>query len=97
MMNDTESKPVQSVKDFKKLFISNIPNTMSQSELQKELDVVGVPYGRIYLPQIPNGGNKGFGFIDFNNEDDCRIGYDILKSFKLGSKRLIVDFADQKA
>ncbi|KYQ94283.1 RNA-binding region RNP-1 domain-containing protein [Tieghemostelium lacteum] len=82
------------LKTSNKIIIKNIPFEATQKELRKLFS----SYGEIQslrLPNKPNGGHRGFGFIEFLTEEEAKSAIESLKNSHFYGRHLILQYAEQ--
>jgi U1 small nuclear ribonucleoprotein len=76
---------------FRTLFVCRLDYETTESKLKKEFEVYG-PVKSIRIPKNQQGKSKGYGFIEFENEEDYKNAYKHADGRRIDSRRVLVDF-----
>ncbi|KAK9814368.1 hypothetical protein WJX72_004657 [[Myrmecia] bisecta] len=83
-----------------KVYLGNIPKTMSKEELKAALDahVKGITEMEVLMSKEFEGQNRGFCFVEFYNHACALQAKKVLSqpSFRLGERQLTVDWAEPR-
>jgi cold-inducible RNA-binding protein len=77
-----------------------VVENLSKSVTHAELNNIGVPYGKLISANVAttlsNGKSKGFGFLEFSNEDEARAAIAALNGKDLHGQVLKVSEANPR-
>ncbi|OMJ79130.1 hypothetical protein SteCoe_20921 [Stentor coeruleus] len=76
---------------FKTIFVCKLDYNTTESLLKKEFDV----YGKIKVVKIikdHNGKSRGYGFIEYENEEDYKNAYKLADGKKIDGRKILVDY-----
>jgi ATP-dependent RNA helicase DDX21 len=90
------SVPRSGEKDESKLFVGNLPFDFQDSDLNNLCRDRGLRPIDVFLSKNPEGTNKGFGILKFENSVSAKEAMNQLSSYRIGSRSLRVDYADKK-
>lgn len=76
-----------------KLFIGNIPYSMSEKQLRELLEKFGALASLKLIMDQETGRSKGFGFAEFENQDDAERAMEELNDAEVQGKKLVVNKA----
>ena len=79
----------------KKLFVGNLPYTMTQDELQNTFTEVGNVLSAAVIVDKMTGRSRGFGFIEMEDADAERA-INELNGKEIGGRKLVVNEARAK-
>jgi len=72
-------------------FVANLPFAMEDNQLSEIF--VGHSVKQAHVVKRPNGRSKGFGFVEFNTQDDQQAALNAAKSKVVNGRELIVKVA----
>ncbi|KAF7696459.1 Multiple RNA-binding domain-containing protein 1 [Cucumispora dikerogammari] len=91
--NSENPNYIEEKKQFtNKLIIKNIPFQANKYEIKKIFESQ-VKITKIRLPEKPEGGHRGFGFVICENESDARCIYENFGDTHLYGRKLIIEIA----
>ena len=76
-----------------KLFVGNIPYSMSESELRELFEKVGELESCKLIMDRETGRSKGFGFVEYKTEEDASEAMEQLNEAYVQGKKLVVNKA----
>ncbi|XP_040040874.2 nucleolin isoform X1 [Gasterosteus aculeatus] len=77
----------------KTLFVKGLSEDTSDQTLKDSFD--GAAAARIVTDR-ETGSSKGFGFVDFNNEDDCKAAKEAMEDGEIDGRKVTLDYARPK-
>ncbi|XP_037326624.2 nucleolin isoform X2 [Pungitius pungitius] len=77
----------------KTLFVKGLSEDTSDQTLKDSFD--GAAAARIVTDR-ETGSSKGFGFVDFNNEDDCKSAKEAMEDGEIDGRKVTLDYARPK-
>ncbi|KAM8875480.1 nucleolin [Spinachia spinachia] len=77
----------------KTLFVKGLSEDTSDQTLKDSFD--GAAAARIVTDR-ETGSSKGFGFVDFNNEDDCKLAKEAMEDGEIDGRKVTLDYARPK-
>ena len=80
----------------KRLYVGNLPYTISDSELQQLFEQHGSVTSAQVVMDRDTGRSKGFGFVEFGNDDEARNAISALSGQEYGGRALTVNEARPK-
>jgi len=76
-----------------KLFVGGLPYSVTDDELQQLFAPFGdVASAKVIIDRETNR-SKGFGFVEFNNDDEAKAAIDALHDSELGGRKIAVNEA----
>ncbi|EGC30286.1 hypothetical protein DICPUDRAFT_41662 [Dictyostelium purpureum] len=81
-------------KPSSKIIIKNLPFESTTKEIRK----LFAAYGEIQsvrIPKKPNGGHRGFGFVEFLTEEEAKNAMEALGSSHFYGRHLVLQYAEQ--
>lgn len=85
-----------SKKDYRKLFVANIPPSCSEGDLGSLVKSRGYQPDDVYFLRNPDNTLKGFGYLRFADEKEAGSALKDLQGIQLNGRSLRLDFADLK-
>lgn len=77
-----------------KLFVGSLPYTVDDSELESLFSEFGtVASAKIILDREHNNRSKGFGFVEFDNDDEAKAAIKALDGKDVGGRTIVVNEA----
>lgn len=77
-----------------KLFVGSLPYTVDDSELESLFSEFGtVASAKIILDRDQNNRSKGFGFVEFDNDDEAKAAIKALDGKDVGGRTIVVNEA----
>ena len=76
-----------------KLFVGNIPFSMSEEELRETFEEFGSIVSCKLIKDQETGRSRGFGFIEYSSEDEGQAAIDKLNDAEVQGKKLVVNKA----
>jgi len=77
----------------KKLYVGNLPYSTNQDELQNMFSPFGQVTSATIITDRMSGRSKGFGFVEFANEEDAAKATEALHGSDMGGRPLQVNVA----
>jgi RNA recognition motif-containing protein len=79
-----------------KLFVAGLPYDLYDDELMEIFEKFGKVISAKVTLDRETGKSRGFGIVDFENEQDARDAIEHLNDISLGKKPLVVKEAEQR-
>lgn len=77
-----------------KLFVGSLPYSVDDAELESLFSEFGtVASAKIILDRDHNNRSKGFGFVEFESDDDAKAAIAALDGKDLGGRKIVVNEA----
>ena len=76
-----------------KLYVGGLPFAWGEDDLRQLGEQHGAVASAIVISDRESGRSKGFGFIEFENEDDAKKAQEALNGSEAGGRKITVDFA----
>ena len=77
----------------KKLYVGNLPFTISDDQLRDHFSQVGnVESAQVIMDRF-SGRSKGFGFVEMANDDEAQKAIEMFNGSKLGERTITVNEA----
>ncbi|KAN0047816.1 hypothetical protein ACTA71_002203 [Dictyostelium dimigraforme] len=93
--NSKQSKPNSgSNKPSSKIIIKNLPFESTVKEIRKLFTAYG-EIQSVRIPKKPNGGHRGFGFVEFLTEEEAKNAMDALGNSHFYGRHLVLQYAEQ--
>jgi cold-inducible RNA-binding protein len=80
----------------KKLYIGNLSFDVNEEELEKAFSQYGEVASAVIIKDSVSGRSKGFGFVEFAQEDSAQKAKDEMNGKELGGRMLKVDEAREQ-
>lgn len=74
-----------------KLYVGNLSKTLTDDELHELVSPFGVPTSVRIVTEFKTGESKGFGFVEFSNEDEAKAAITGLNGKEIYGHVLKVD------
>ncbi len=85
------------MEEEKKIYIGNLEYSISEEELQKAIEEKGLKTAGVNIVKDKfSGRSKGFGFAEFDNEEDSKQAITSLDGFELKGRKLRVNKARRR-
>ena len=81
----------------KKLYVGNLPYSVDQSQLEQAFGAFGTVESAIVISDRDTGRSKGFGFVEFANDDEAQKAIDEMNGSSLGQRQITVNEARPRA
>lgn len=81
----------------KKLFVGNLPFTVTQEELTEMFAQYGELVNVSLLTDKFSGRSKGFGFVEYTTEEAAQAAIEALHGSDLGGRDMVVNIAKPRA
>jgi len=81
------------VEDKKKIYVGNLPYTVNSDELKKIFSEFGEIVDAIVITDKMSGRSKGFGFVEFADEEMAKKAVDSMNGKELEGRGLVVNVA----
>lgn len=79
-----------------KLFVGGLPFATTDDELQQLFAAHGTVASATVVKDRDSGRSKGFGFVEFENDDEGKAAQAALNGSELGGRTISVDVARPK-
>ena len=79
-----------------KLYVGNLPYTVRDEDLQQSFGAFGSITSAKVMMERDTGRSKGFGFVEFPNDDEARNAISALSGQEYGGRALTVNEARPK-
>ncbi|MDB5185924.1 MAG: rbpA [Candidatus Saccharibacteria bacterium] len=76
-----------------KLFVGSLPYTTTSDDLQQLFAQFGTVASAVVINDRDTGRSKGFGFVEFDNDDDAKAAIKQLDGSDLDGRRIVVNEA----
>jgi len=80
----------------KKLYVGNLPYTVTDSELQEMFAAHGTVQSAQVIMDRETGRSKGFGFVEMSSDAEAQTAIDAMNGHPLGGRPLTVNEARPK-
>ena len=77
----------------KKLYVGNLPYQTNDQELSELFSAQGTVSSATVITDKFSGRSKGFGFVEFENDDDGQKAIDALNGTDVGGRNIVVNEA----
>jgi len=81
----------------KRLFIGSLPWSVTSDELRSAFSSVGTVSDAVVMTDRQTGKSKGFGFVEFPNDDEALAAIDKFNGCELHGRKIVVNEAAPKA
>ena len=81
----------------KKLYVGNLPYSVDQSALEQAFAPFGTVESAVVINDRDTGRSKGFGFVEFANDDEAQKAIDEMNGKSLDNRQLTVNEARPRA
>lgn len=88
-----KDQPDTRVESKTTLFVANLPFSLDDESFGKVFGDDGLKFKSAHVVQKRNGRSKGFGFAEFDSEDDQKKAFTALNNKKIQDRELIVKIA----
>ncbi len=78
---------------MKKLFIGGLPFATRDEELRELFSKAGTPASATVIFDRATGRSKGFGFVEFENDEEANRAIEMFDGTDLGGRKIIVNEA----
>ena len=78
-----------------KIFVGNLSYEATADDLREAFGTIG-KVADVHLPAGSHGGNRGFGFVAFENEDDAASAVKLMGGVEIKGRAIRVDWANDK-
>lgn len=79
-----------------KLYVGNLPYNTSEEDLKELFSAHGTVTSVSLISDRETGRSKGFGFVEFENDDEAKKAIDALHGQDFGGRALVVNEARPK-
>ena len=79
-----------------KLYVGNLPYSTSEEDLQELFAAHGTVTSVSLINDRETGRSKGFGFVEFENDEEAKKAIDALHGQEFGGRALVVNEARPK-
>ena len=80
----------------KKLYVGNLPYTLTSDQLRQEFSQAGTVTDCVVITDRQTGRSKGFGFVEFEKEEDAKKAIELLNEKEMDGRNLVVNEARPK-
>ena len=80
----------------KKLFVGNLPFSVTSEDLQQHFGQAGTCESATVVTDRESGRSRGFGFVEMASPEDAEQAINVLNGRELGSRRLNVSEAQDR-
>lgn len=80
-----------------KLFVGGLPFATTDDELREVFAAHGTVASASVVRDRDNGRSRGYGFVEFENDDEGKAAQEALNGSELGGRTISVDQARPKA
>ena len=80
----------------KKLYVGNLPFKLTQKDFQEIFEVIGTVVDSRIITDRDTGLSKGFGFIEYESEDDAQRALSTINGYKVLGRVLSVSEARER-
>ena len=77
----------------KKLYVGGLPYSTTEDQLREAFAAAGTVSSAIVIMDKMSGRSKGFGFVEFANDDDAMKAIDMMNGKDFGGRTLTVNEA----
>ena len=79
-----------------KLYVGNLSYSLSESELETAFSEFGNVVSAAIIKDRDSGRSKGFGFVEFENDNDGQAAVEGLNGKEIGGRAVVVNVARPK-
>lgn len=76
-----------------KLFVGGLPYSTTDDQLQELFAQHGTVASAVVINDRETGRSKGFGFVEFDNNDEAKSAMQALDGSELGGRKIVVNEA----
>jgi RNA recognition motif-containing protein len=80
----------------KRLFVGNLPYTMSESDLEEKFGEHGQVVSAVVIRDRDTGRSRGFGFVEMETEEEAEAAMGALDSLEIDGRKLRVNEAQPR-
>jgi RNA recognition motif-containing protein len=77
----------------KKLYVGNLPYTVDDNQLSEIFSEAGAVESASVISDKFSGRSKGFGFVEFSNDDEGQAAIDKFNGFDVDGRAIVVNEA----
>ena len=77
----------------KKLYVGNLPYTVDDNQLSEIFSEAGAIESASVISDKFSGRSKGFGFVEFSNDDEGQAAIDKFNGFDVDGRAIVVNEA----
>lgn len=77
----------------KKLFVGNLPYSVTSDSLKSHFEQAGTVADAVVINDKFSGRSKGFGFVEYENDDDAQKAIDMFNGKELEGREINVNEA----
>jgi len=77
----------------KKLYVGNLPYSVTTDELRTHFSQAGTVVDAVVITDKRTGRSKGFGFVEFEKEDEAQKGVEMFNQKDFQGRALVVNEA----
>lgn len=81
----------------KKLYVGNLPYTATTDQLRDHFAQAGTVVDAVVITDRSTGRSKGFGFVEFEKEEDATKAIDMLNGKDFDGRNIVVNEARPQA
>lgn len=76
-----------------KLYVGGLPYSTTDDELQQAFAAHGTVASAKVITDRETGRSKGFGFVEFENDDEAKAAMEALNDTDMGGRKILVSIA----
>ncbi len=80
----------------RKLYVGNLPYAYTSDELREAFEPHGSVQSAIVIMDRKTGRSRGFGFVEYETEDDARTAMEEINGTSVGGRNVIVSEARER-
>ncbi len=80
----------------KKLYVGNLPYTVTTDQLKSHFAQAGTVTDCVVITEGQSGRSKGFGFVEFEKEEEAQKAIEMFNGQDLEGRKLVVNEARPK-
>jgi len=80
----------------KKLYVGNLPYTVTSDQLRQQFSQAGTVVDCTVITDRQTGRSKGFGFVEFEKEEDAKKAIETFNEQEMEGRKLVVNEARPK-
>ena len=79
-----------------KLYVGNIPYTLTGEELGKLFEPYGAVESAVVINDRDTGRSRGFGFVEMTSEPEAQDAMEKFNGSSIGGRNVVVNFARER-
>ena len=80
----------------KKLYVGNLPYSVTSDSLKAHFAQAGTVIDAVVISDSRTGRSKGFGFVEYDNEEDAKKAIEMFNGKDMEGRNLVVNEARPK-